>query len=248
MNEPIESINKNEIRIGRFTSSKIFELMKSGKGESGFGATAITYIDKKRRERRMGRPLEIEKYSRSMAWGKFMESRVHELLGIAYESVGDITLPHPTNEYWAGSPDLKIMRESIVADIKCYEPDNFSWYVDSLTKANGDTEIFKKECPEEFWQLVSNAIILGVENIRAVVYMPYFSELSIVRDMASSYEGHDQWKYRFIEESDYTELPYLPDGGHYKNLNVFTFKVKEEDKQALTERVESAVKLLIGKI
>lgn len=218
--------------------------MKSGKGELGFGATAITYIDKKRRERKLGRSIELEKYSRPMAWGKFLEARVHELLGIAYESVGDITLPHSEIEIWAGSPDLKIMRESVVADIKCYEPDNFSWYVDVLTKANGDTEIFKAEAPEEFWQLVSNAIILGVDFMEAVVYMPYFSELSDIRCMADEYEGHDQWKYRFISDSEYTELSYLPDGGHYKNLNVFRFKVKEEDKKALTDRVLLAGKLL----
>ena len=74
--------------------------------------------------------------------------------------------------------------------------------------------------------------------------MPYFSELEDIRTMAENYDGGDQWKYRFIVESPDAELPYLPDGGYYKNLNKFEFEVPKEDKDFLTERVELAIELL----
>ncbi len=40
-------------------------------------------------------------------------------------------------------------------------------------------------------------------------------------------------------------MPYLIEGGHYKNLNIIRFEVSEEDKKALTERVIKAGKMLI---
>jgi hypothetical protein len=76
--------------------------------------------------------------------------------------------------------------------------------------------------------------------------MPYESELEEIREMAENYDGNDQWKYRFIAESHKSALPYLPNKGYYKNLNIFEFKVPEEDKKALTERVLMAIQLLNG--
>lgn len=38
-------------------------------------------------------------------------------------------------------------------------------------------------------------------------------------------------------------LAYLPDGGHYKNLNIFRFEVPIADKEFLTERIKKAIAL-----
>jgi len=148
---------------------------------------------------------------------------------------------HPTIKGWSGSKDL-IVPGLKVSDIKCYEPKNFALYTDVILKKN--IELIKLEFPKEYWQLVSNAIINNVDSAEAITFMPYESELEEVRQMAENYDGPDQWKYRFIAESDKSSLPYLPNGGYYKNLNIFEFVVPQEDKEFLTNRVLKAIELL----
>jgi hypothetical protein len=243
----IESITKNILRVGRFTSSKIAVLTTENKAKDGFGATALKYIKQKQLERKLGRSISLEKYSRTTAWGHLMEQYVcQHKLDTGYESVGDITIQHPTIETWAGTPDVKNKREKVAGSIKCFEPENFANFVDTLTKAfeEKNTEYLKGEYPDEYWQAVSDAIILGMEFMEFIVFMPYQSELPTIRAFAAEYEGVDQWKYRFIETADEAELPYVIDGGHYKNLNIFRFEVPPADKEFLTSKVIAASKLL----
>jgi hypothetical protein len=49
----------------------------------------------------------------------------------------------------------------------------------------------------------------------------------------------------WINNSTDSELPYLLDGGKYKNLNFFEFDVTEEDKKELTDKVLECSKLLV---
>ena len=62
--------------------------------------------------------------------------------------------------------------------------------------------------------------------------------------MASNYDGN-QNKFAWINWAEDKELPYLLDGGHYKNLNIIRFEVSQEDKDRLTIAVLNASKLLI---
>lgn len=234
---------KNELRVGNFTSSEIWKLMTTGRQTGGFGEPAITYIKRKNLERKMGRSSEVQKQSRAILWGKFLEKRVYDLLPLSYEQCSKTTLLHPQFDYWAGSPDNLNRNESTVGDTKCYEPQNFGDYVDVLMQK--DIELFKKEFPKEYWQLVSNACILKFKHIEPIVYMPYESEIPAIREMAQNNDDPDFYMYRFIAEAPIEELPYLPDGGHYKNLNIFRFEVPEADKELLTNNVEKAGKMLI---
>lgn len=239
------SIHENKIRVGNFTSSSIHKLMTLATDKVSFGKPALTYIAEKNLERKLCRSLEIEKSSRATLWGKFLEQRVHDLIGLDYEMCGSITVQHPSISFWVGSPDDKNIKESVVGDTKCYEPKNFAEYIDVLKK--GDTELFKREFPKEYWQLLSNAIILGMKYIEPKVYMPYKSEIPEIREMAENADGPDQFKYRFIAEAPIVELAYLPDNNlYYKNLNIFRFEAPKADKDALTEKVEAAGKLLIN--
>lgn len=240
----MESITENIERVGNFTSSCMVKLTTLSRDKKSFGAPALTYISEKNMERRFGVSLGQEKYSRSTLWGHFLEQRVHNLLGTDYESVGHITLGHPAIDFWKGSPDNKNIQKGICGDTKCFERKAFAEYVDMLVMANGDTEIFKAEAPKEYWQLVSNAIILGMKYIQPIVYMPYESELEEIREMAYNYDGPDQFKFRFIAEAPISELPYLKDGGFYKNLNIFLFEVPQSDIDYLTSTVLAAGKLL----
>lgn len=238
------SITENKERIGNFTSSQIFRLMSKGSGVftlENVGAPFKSYVQEKRLEARMGRSISIDVHTQAMAWGKFMEMYVFSLIGMEYKITSLTTDVHPTIKHWSGSKDL-IVPGVKVSDIKCYQPKKFGEYTDALLR--GDVDELRSKYPQEYWQLVSNAIINSVGDGEAITFMPYESELEEIREMASNYDGVDQWKYRFISESDKSELAYLPDGGYYKNLNKFQFKIPQQDIDMLTARVEMAIKEL----
>ena len=86
-------------------------------------------------------------------------------------------------------------------------------------------------------QIVSNACIDDVEIGEAITYMPYVSEYEDIKEMAEGYDGADAWKYKFIRDLPVEDLPFLPDGGYYKNINKFAFIIPQEDKDLLTSRV-----------
>jgi len=235
------SITENKDRIGNFTSSNIYRLMTEDK-KGGLGKPALTYIEEKNIERRLNRSLETETHTQPMAWGNICERRVFDLLSIEFEHMGNVTKMHPTIDYWAGSCDLIVTGKKI-CEIKCYQPKNFAQYTDILLQK--DVTLLREERPEEYWQLVSNAIINGVNAAEAISYMPYRSELDAIRDLANNWEGEDQWKYRFIPEKTDAWLAWVPDGGYYKNLNRFEFEIPKEDIDLLTERVKLAGAMLI---
>ena len=236
----MSSIITNKKRVGNFTSSNIYKLCTSNRKGDSFGAPGLTYIKEKRIEKGLGRSLDTGAYSRSIAWGNFMEQRVFDLIGFEHKMRSDETVHHPNIEGWAGSPDT-IVPKVKVSDIKCYEPKNFALYAECLEKQ--DPELFKKDFAKEYWQLVSNAIINEVPKAEAILYMPYKSELEEIQEMAANYDGLDMWKYRFIYESEWWELSVLPDDSYYKNLNSFEFEVPKDDIDFLTERVELAIKM-----
>jgi hypothetical protein len=223
----MSNIVLNPQRVGAFTSSEIYRLMGSPK-------VAATYIEEKQIEKRLGRCLTKDNYSQDMAWGNFCEQRVHELLGLEYKLLSTETAVHPKYEFWAGSADL-IVEGKKVSDIKCFQMKKFCQYTDALL--TNDLDLIKAEFPAEYWQLISNAIINNVPNAEAITYCPYLSEIPILREMASNYDGVDQWKYRFIAEKPESGLAWLPDGGFYKNLNIFEFEVPQSDKDLLVESV-----------
>ena len=63
----------DRIRNGNFTSSLIYNLMARDKSGKGFGVNALTYIEEKNMERRLGRAIESERDSRVMSWGSLCE-------------------------------------------------------------------------------------------------------------------------------------------------------------------------------
>lgn len=232
------SVLQNDLRNGNFTSSQIFRL---------FGSATVrnTYIQNKRIERRMQRSLEIDKYSQSAAWGTFLQYRVFDLVP-EFDYVlntENTTVKHPEIDYWVGTHDL-IKPKVKIGEIKCYEPKNFALYVDALLKK--DLAVLKKECPEEYWQIVSNCSIHNLSIGEAICYMPYKSELPQIREMVENYDGNDQWKYRFIYEKQDIELAHLPDNGYYKNLNCFEFEIPKEDIELLKDAVVKAGKKLLN--
>jgi hypothetical protein len=238
----------NTHRIGNFTSSEIVALTKKAKDGKSFGAPALTYIEETNMERLLGRSLTTEADARALSWGKLLEPRVFDLLGIEYSLSSKETIVHPTIPYWAGSPDGS--KKNTTAEFKA--PLTLKSFcqlvqplyegitgVDAMNKIRED----HKDGEKFFWQTVSNAIMQGNRFGELIVYMPYHSELDAIRTMARHHE--QAGKYKWIDYASDDELPYLIEGGYYKNLNIIRFEIPEADKKFLTDCVKKAGEMLL---
>jgi len=249
------SINTNINRIGNFTSSNIYKLMSNGKKEGTMGAPALTYIQEKRFEMQLGRSINNDNDARSTAWGNLLESRAFDLLGMEYTLASQETIPHPTIQHWTGSPDGWKEKDGhkYVIDIKCPATLNsFCQMVQPLydgltgTMLINELRASHKDMEKYYWQLVSNAILTNSDKAELIVYMPHLSELDTIRELATNWDGERIHRFFWIANSQDEELPYILDGGYYKNINVIAFDVPQADKDALAERVKDSVQMLIG--
>lgn len=246
----------NKSRIGNFTSSEIAALMTSSKDGKSFGKPALTYIEETNMERRLGRSVTEESTARPLMWGKLNEKRVFEMLGLEYTLCSQETIVHPEIKCWSGSPDGEKFDEGkTVIDFKCpIALKSFCQLVDPVLNDKGEV-IHKaltieavrenhREGEKYYWQLVSNAILTGAKYAELIVYVPYQSELQNIRDYAANLDG-DQRGYYWLSGATDDELPYLIEGGQYKNINIIRFEIPEVDKRALTGRVRVASEKLI---
>jgi len=236
-----------EPRVGNFTSGEIAALMSKGKG-SPYGAPYYSYIEEKKMERRLGRVLRGDVFARPLTWGHLCQYRVFDLLGDQYTPCNNKPLDHPTIPYWKGTPDATrtVVERNTVVEVKCPETlKSFCLIVDSWKKG-GINEIRKKHKDGDkfYWQIVSNAILTKSKYGELVAYVPYQSELEAIREMAQNFDGEKQARFLWIASAYDDELPFVKDGGYYKNLNVMRFEVPVADKMALHSRVEEAGKEL----
>ena len=261
----------NENRAAHLTSSMAYQLIPQGSvpmtieellefkisnpkskkknKSSGFNSAGLTYIKDKQIEMRMNTCIDGDFYSRASAWGIFMEMFVYNGIGHGYEMCSTSTVLHPKyGNYWSGSVDLLILNTDIkvigISEIKSYQKRNFALYSDCLRQKNID--LLKKEFPKEYWQIISNACIHNVDIGEAIIYMPYKKDIPDIQEMASNYDGADQWKYKFICDSDIDELPCIENDGYYKDICKFRFEIPKEDKIFLTSRIIEASKLLFA--
>lgn len=239
---------ENNNRTGRLTSSNAAKLMSNGRKAGSVGAPFTTYVDQKKRERKLGRSLSLNKGNRSTAWGHLMEAWVmYDKLGFHYAHHGAITTIHPEFDTWAGTADL-VQKGVKIGDIKCFEPDNFTKLADVLQQQ--DRELLKKEYPSEYWQLVSNACIHQVTTAELILFMPLKSELERIRDWLNNdldeVAANNLHRYRYIMDASDEELPYLPDDCEgYSSLESFEFEVPQDDIDLLTDRIKLASKELL---
>jgi len=255
----------NPIRNGNFTSSEIVALTTFDKSGKKPGAPFYKYIEECNAERRLGRSITKEINALATSWGHLCEFYVHNnpnLLGLDYKYQSNQTLSHPTVSCWKGSPDhTHIFQEShldAACDTKCpYTLESFVKLVQPLYDGleglqyfdairNGYTDKYgKKHDPHKdgekfYWQIVSNSCIARTKYGELIIFCPYQSELDAIRRMA---DGRAEF-YRFWQMPD-EQLPYLVDGGYYKNINKVRFEVPHADKFFLHSRVELAAKELI---
>lgn len=226
----------DESRIGIFTSSQIYRLMGAPK-------PASTYIKEKQWERDLGIELQVETSTHALSWGRAMEGYVYENhLEIEYELSSQKTTVHPSG-LWCGTKD--ILKNGVVGDIKC--PSSRSTFCDlSDVLLSKNIELFKKEYPEYYWQLVSNSILENVTNAELVIWMPYPSEQDAIVEYIGNIDDFQlQLDIQWVLHTPITRLPVIPEGRKYKNVCRFEFEVPIEDKDLLHETVESKSLLFV---
>jgi hypothetical protein len=219
-------------RFGNFSSSSIHKLCE---GEKGFIKSGLTYIREVYYEKELGRQLGNEANSKETNWGNLCEPIAFDLLGLEYKLVSKDRLSHSTIDNWNGMPDNTRIEGSkkIVGDTKC--PFTLKSFISQIKAHEKGVKAYKEEFPEYYWQLVSNAILTNSTHIEAIIYVPYKSEIEKIRQIASSNSD-----YRFIEYMYDNQLPYLLDGGKYKNINTFVYELPIEDISFLEKRVKMA--------
>lgn len=234
----------SDTRTGNFTSSEIHRLMSNGKAKGSFGAPYYSYIEEKKMERRLGRSLSDDIFSRPTSWGDLCEQRVFSLLDEGYTACSKVTLSHPTIPCWKGTPDAT--KFETVADVKCPKTlKSFCILVDSWMKGGINLIRDRHDDGDKFyWQIVSNAVLTKAKHGELIVYCPYQSELSIIREMASNFDGEKQSRFLWVASAYDDELPFVIDNGYYKNIYVMRFEIPIADKMALHARVEEAAKEL----
>lgn len=237
----------NTERRGRLTSSNMHLLFKNAsRGDGVFSQAALTYFKKKRIEKKINKSLDgATPHNQKTAWGTFMENVIFHHLGMEWKIISKETKTHPDPEFtphWSGSRDL-LVPDIKVGEIKCYWNENAALFADCLMQQ--DLELFKKEFPAEYWQIVSNCCIEQVPKGEAILYIPYFSEIPEIQEMAADLEGAEQWKYRFIAEGNTDSLPCIPDdNGFYENITRFEFDIPLRDIEALENKVRKAIPYL----
>lgn len=210
-----------------------------------------TYLRQIRQSRKRRRPLDTFSGNAVTAWGDICERRVFQLIGLQYQDLSNKTSVHPDYpDYWAGSTDL-LVPNKVVGDIKGYHPENFCNYADCLLMQ--DIEVFKKDFKKEYWQLVSNACIHGVDYAEAVLYQPNDREikdiLSLIENSVTDMSGDELWQWKNWHDkiqamifNEKPKNPFQPNDSGYPNLIQWQFEVPKEDKIYLEQRVKSAIK------
>lgn len=248
---------------------------KSGKGSATnyiedvtkFSEAGLTYLRERALEKRLGLPLDNETNANETAWGNVAEMYMmnsstaasKDLMSADYVQRPDESIFHPTIPYWCGRPDGQIPKKRLVCDIKSpYTRRSFCKLVEPIYQGLTGTEAmdairkgFKDSSGREhdkvddgekyYWQLVSNACLVGADVAELIIFMPYIHQTAEIRHLAGGYAQFER-----IAKIGERYLPYIHEGGYYKNKNVITFEVPQSDKDFLTERVKLAGQHLIN--
>lgn len=247
----------SKLRNGRITSSEVVRLVNGFKNGK-LGSTGINYLEEVILERELKRGADVEAYSQALDWGKLMEIRLFNLLGLNYSLEARETLLHPKyGEYISGTPDFR--QEKVTSEAKCYYPKNFA----KLTRAINSKDINElKELKTgskpkgfEYWQVVANSLLTGTKEAELISYMPYVSEAKEIHEMLDDPEFYvtfdlKPWRYEYLhsctapDNMKLDDFPFLPDDSSFKNLNKFRFTIPQEDKIFLTKVYLESIKYI----
>lgn len=224
----------------------------------GPGVPFYTYVEECIIERFYKHSLENDMEVKAMAWGKLCEPIVHNLLPNEYILHSDETEIHPLYPEWRGTADgTKLIEDSVidtVTDIKCpltrkahYNLIKRLYHFDGLLAVkkrfiDGNVIIQQirkdsKEGEKYYWQLCSNACILGAKYAELIVFMPYYEDLEDIQ----LYNSQLPEPYWLVARAKEGELPYIDRETGIENVNIIRFEVPQADKDYLTSRVVLAI-------
>jgi hypothetical protein len=203
---------------------------------------ALKYIKQVRYEIGLGRGLQKEIDAKETSWGNLCEKWAFRNLPLSYQYVANQgRLFHPTLKHYSGIPDF-LNGTDAVCDSKC--PFSLEKFCDKIAALDAGYTTFKEEFPADFWQLISNAALLrangvSIKFMEAINYVPYESELENIRAIG---DGDDS--VRWFSWTSNAGLPWLHDGGKYKNMNIHRFEIQQQDVNDLVFRINECVKKL----
>ncbi len=154
-------------RLGRFTSSRLGDLMTSGRGKDKFwGDTAMRYIYEKIGELLSGVP-HYTPETRAMEWGTEHEAEALEkfadLTGLEVTHLGTTFVPF--NDNCGGSPDAYV-GDNAIAEVKC-----------PYVSANHIKTYIERELPKaHMFQCQGNMLFTGKELCHYISYDPRMPE------------------------------------------------------------------------
>jgi hypothetical protein len=230
----------NDIHCGNFSSSEMVRLMGTKKVRE-------TYIAERNMERRLGRVLRKDFSSRDTSWGHLMEYWGFGLLPTSYSLISDKTIVSPIVSSWVGSPDaVNNTDPKAICDIKGLQLKAFCEIVDAWKKGGIQEVRENTDSGDKFYyQIVSNACLMGAKVGELILICPYESQLDDVRAACIKYDGPDPGRFSWFANAVNDQLPYLPDDGYYQNINIMRFDIPSTDKCAVFDRVKESVSQLI---
>lgn len=162
------SIEWFEQRLGKFTSSELHKLMKSGRSKTErFSETAKTYILEKVAEVITGAPKQAT--GAALEWGIYQEIYAKEVYENTYGKVEDCGF-FEYNEVFGGSPDGVL--EGGIIEIKC-PFDTTNHIKNCLAKT---PEELKEHSEEYYFQIQGNLLASGAGFCDFISYDPRCSE------------------------------------------------------------------------
>ena len=177
-----------------------------------------------------------------------VEKRVFDILDFKYVLSSNETILHADIDFFSGSPDATT--HNAVCDVK--SPNSLKSFCELIDCWDlGGIEEIRNEYDygeKYYWQIVANSILTNKNLGELIVYVPYKSELNEIRELCQQMPENELYKYFWIANSNDEELPYLLEGGYYKNLNILRFEIPELHKIQLLERIKKCGSLLIDRL
>jgi hypothetical protein len=188
-------------RIGKFTASEIFKLLKGGrKKDQYFGDGAMTYINQKAAELLTGLPVggALEGMA-AIEWGNAQEPagiaefELHYNINVLYYGKAN-PLFYEYSTFAGGSPDFMISDE-VGGEIKC--PYNSGIHVEHLQLNSADD--LREYSDQKYWQCQANMLFTGAKIWYFISYDPRFpipehqlKVIEVVRDEGDMKELKDR--------------------------------------------------------
>jgi hypothetical protein len=229
-------MTKDEIEAYKISNPK--SQAKTTKCPHLFSEAGETYIQEVIWEIKSGLPIDRDAgyEGRDSEWGSLLERYVYnECTDLDTRWLGHTFFPHHDpllGKYWGGSPDTDNKVTDTVGDIKS-PGTRRSFFTFHDCKDIQEVREKHKDGNKYYWQLVSNAVILGRAHCELVIFMPYLDELDAIRSLPDA-------PYWVVNGKD-SELPHLLRGHHYENVKRFIFTPPKEDRELIEARVRKAI-------